>query len=210
MNTDTNKVDEFLKKWQTENNPNRLLLLNKFNVDKLPFIPYFVTQLVISNMPLRFLPPMGHFLNYLNISNLSITKLPYLPNSIKILKISQCPNLEYISNLPYNLKKLTIYSTGIVSLPDFPPMLEQFYCDDSPIEILPSLPNKLRRFKCSCPLLVKYHPTETFRQFNARQLRYIEENMSLQRIIVRTSKIKTELATYTKNRLLQKREFISS
>lgn len=198
MNTDAVKLEEFLKKWQTENNSNKLLLLNKFNVTELPFIPYFVSQLVISNMPLRFLPPMGHFLTYLNISNLSITKLPYLPNSITVLKISQCPNLEYIRNFPSNLRKLTIYSTAICGLPDFPPKLEQFYCDDNPIEILPILPKTLRRFKCSCPLLVKHNPTETIRQFNARQLHYIEENLSLERIIIRTSKIKNELHTYVK------------
>jgi len=83
-------------------------------------------ELDLSQLNLKWLPPLPNTLQKLYCSNNQLTRLPDLPNSLQYL------------DCDYN---------ELTNLPDLPNTLRTLYCGDNKLTTLPILPNLLE-IKC--------------------------------------------------------------
>ncbi len=98
--------------------------------------------LYLSNMNLRFLPPIPEYVHELHCDNNKLNYLPTLPSSLRRLS---CNNnfLLSLPRLPKNLIFLHCSNNKLRSLPSLPKNLLELDCPFNRIDRLPKLPSQI-------------------------------------------------------------------
>lgn len=125
-----------------------LLDLSYLGLTELPPLPDSVTELDVSENPLKNLPvTLPSSLQTLLCVSASLTQLPSLPPSLKTLICSH-NFLTELPSFPPLLQKLSCEGNRLTNLPSLPPNLTYLDCNYNQIKVLPSLPSTLTILSC--------------------------------------------------------------
>lgn len=105
--------------------------------------PSNAKRLVLSNLGLTKLPPLGDKLVYLDVQNNELTELPeVLPHSLQVLNVSNNKLIE-ISVLNAKLITLDAQNNDLLELSTLSPVLETLDISNNKLTKLPDLPKSL-------------------------------------------------------------------
>ncbi len=132
-------MQEAIKKvneWIALNNPNKLLLLNDMNLEKLPQIPLNCQRLYCYDNRLTFIPELPNCLELICCNN-KLVALPKLFYCKRLICASN--NLTHLPELPKCLA-LGCENNKLTHLPELP-KCKYLSCDGNKLTFLPNLPN---------------------------------------------------------------------
>lgn len=124
----------------------------------IPVLPSTVLYLTINDQGLTQLPPLPAGLIDLEAQFNDFTVLNNFPSSLELLRITNCPNLDSVYNLPASLTSLTIQQSGLTYLGNFPPGLTSAYLDYNNLTEIPTLPSGINTLTAEFNQLTSISP----------------------------------------------------